>query len=208
MVDEAHKLKEKNNKNWLNYPEFTKDQKVKYHMNGMVNWLPVEKIENTTVDLYDFVVPKNTSFISNGFINHNCTHVKIMDQLFREGLLNNDEHGQYNYSNSLVRAQNRHDINPYLVGSEIFLDIEERYNKGKHGKDYEECVKSFDKENWNTCENKGLEKCISVMETYTDWFFIHEFLTAELVDKLDLYLYASVEHDDYTDYVRTEHTAE
>lgn len=116
-------------------------------------------------------------------------HQKVMKQLFEEGLLNEEEHGQFNYSNSLVKASNPFGMNPYLVGSVMWEDIEERWNKGKYGPEWDECENSKDREEWDTGEMKGMEKALSVMKTYSDWFFMQEFLTLDLVDKLELYLY-------------------
>lgn len=147
-----------------------------------------------------------TKFLHEGSATY--FHMKIMEDIFDEGLLNNDEHGQYNYANSLVRAQNKAQLNPYLIGSEILFDIEERYNKGKYGSEYEECINAKEKEKWNTNKNKGLEKVLNVIRSYTDWFLIQEFLTTELIDKLDLYFYKPIDKDTHIDYVRTDHTPE
>jgi stage V sporulation protein R len=99
-------------------------------------------------------------------------------------------------------------MNPYLIGSKMWADIEDRWNKGRHGTDYDNCTDYHEKKNWDTKAMKGTEKIFEVMKSYTDWFFMQDFLTATLVDKLDLYIYKVVETITSTDYVRTEHTAE
>lgn len=50
------------------------------YRDGNVIWLPVQNMEKTTVDLYDLVVPKTHSFISNGFHNHNTELTKQLNR--------------------------------------------------------------------------------------------------------------------------------
>ena len=76
-------------------------------------------------------------------------HIKIMDQLFKDGLLNEEEHGYYNLYNSRVLATNPRTINPYLIGLRLFQDVEDRWNKGRFGKEWEECRDPRKKETWD-----------------------------------------------------------
>jgi len=135
-------------------------------------------------------------------------HEKIMNRLFEEGLLTGSEHGQYNISNALVKARARMSMNPYLIGSEMWKEIEDRWNKGRFGTEYDNCTDFQEKENWDTKAMKGREKIFEVMRSYTDWFFMQDFLTPDMIDKLDLYIYKIVETVASVDYIRTEHTAE
>lgn len=140
-----------------------------------------------------------THHLNEGWAVH--VHQKVMRQLFKEGLLDDSEHAQYNYSNSLVKAENPYSMNPYLIGSKIWEDIEERWDKGRHGKEWEECTNVKMKEEWDTKEGKGWEKCKSVMRVYTDWMFMQNFLTTELVRDLKLYIYLKQETPYSEDYV-------
>ena len=134
-------------------------------------------------------------------------HQKIMNRLFQEGLLSKSEHADYNYSNSLVKAENNFSINPYLIGCAIWEDIEDRWNKGRYGDDWEHCTDSRLKEVWDTKENRGWEKCKEVIKTCTDWFFVHEYLTEEIIRDLNLYLYEEIDGLATIDYVITKHKA-
>jgi len=132
-----------------------------------------------------------------------------MDILFKEGDLTPDEHGQYNYSNSLVKAQQRMSMNPYLIGSHIWKDIEKRWNKGQHGREWDECKDLSQKEKWDTKEMKGIEKVKDVLPVYTDWMFFQDFLNTDIIEELDMYIYLEQETPDgSTVYIRTEHTAD
>ncbi len=147
-----------------------------------------------------------TKTINEGFATF--VHQFVMEKLFNEGLLTNDEHGQYNYSNSLVKAKRYVSLNPYHIGCGIFENIRDRWDKGRHGFEYEQCKNKKQKEEWDTKDGKGLDKIREVIRSYTDWFFMQDFLTSELVHELDLYIYQVVDQGNYYDYIVTDHTAE
>ena len=46
-------------------------------------------------------------------------------------------------------------LNPYKLGIELFRDIEDRWNKGRFGKDYDECDDLAGKRNWDTSRRPG-----------------------------------------------------
>jgi len=148
----------------------------------------------------------HTKYMNEGFAV--VVHEKICKQLYEENLLTSKEYSHFGYSNSLVKSEWPIGLNPYLLGSGIWRDIEERWNKGRHGKDWESCVYSKDQDKWDDGSMKGWEKIVDIMSIYTDWFFMHDFLTAELVDKLNIYLYTEKEETQHTDYIRTKHEAE
>lgn len=136
-------------------------------------------------------------------------HEKVMKQLFDEGLLTSGEHAQYNYANSLVKAENPFQMNPYLIGSKIWQDIEERWDKGRHGREWEECTDYKEKENWDTGEKgKGWEHCKNTMRVFTDWMFMQNYLTVDLIRDLNIYIYVKQETPASIDYVIAKKEAE
>jgi len=147
-----------------------------------------------------------TKIMNEGFAV--LIHEKVINQLYKEGLLTNAEHAEFNYANSLVKGESPFNINPYLIGSKIWEDIEDRWNKGKYGRDWKNCMDAKTKLNWDTQELKGWEKCKSVMATYIDWFFIQEFLTLDLIQDLNLYLFEVKEKPQSIDYVISHRDAE
>ncbi len=80
-------------------------------------------------------------------------------------------------------------FNPYKVGLELWLDIEERWNKGRHGLDYETCDDWGRKETWDTAEGRGREMIFRVRRAYNDVTFISEFLTEEVCHKNQMFVY-------------------
>jgi stage V sporulation protein R len=78
-------------------------------------------------------------------------------------------------------------LNPYKMGLELLRDIEERWDKGKFGKEYEECDNLQAKQNWDMQLGLGRQKIFEVRRLYNDITFIDEFLTPEFVEKQKLF---------------------
>ena len=146
-----------------------------------------------------------TKYMNEGFATY--WHQRMMERLFHDGVLSKSEHAEYNYSNSLVKAKHPMAMNPYLIGCRMWENIIERWNKGRHGSEYDMCENRREKENWDTGDKKGLEKMFTVMRTYTDWLFVQDFLTPELVDDLDMYIFVIKDNPQSIDVIRTKHNA-
>jgi stage V sporulation protein R len=84
-------------------------------------------------------------------------------RIMRELDLTPDESLEFARMHASVLAPHRFQLNPYHLGYHIFEDIEARF---------------------------GREKIFEVREVETDVSFIRNYLTKELCDKLDLYLFA------------------
>ena len=85
-------------------------------------------------------------------------------------------------------------FNPYKIGVELFRDIEERWNKGKFGKEFDELDTLGAKDNYDRRLDQGRAKIFEVRRIYNDVTFIEEFLTDELIDRLKLYQYRRDPH--------------
>jgi stage V sporulation protein R len=85
-------------------------------------------------------------------------------------------------------------FNPYKIGIELFRDIEDRWNKGKFGKDYEEAENLGEKKKWDKGLGLGREKIFEVRRIYNDVQFIDEFLTPEFIEKHKFYQYGRDPH--------------
>ncbi|MBI4552535.1 MAG: SpoVR family protein [Candidatus Latescibacteria bacterium] len=80
-------------------------------------------------------------------------------------------------------------LNPYKLGVELLLDIEDRWNKGRFGKEYEDCEDRAARRNWNTHAGIGREKIFEVRKIYNDVTFIDTFLTPEFCEDHKLFTY-------------------
>lgn len=80
-------------------------------------------------------------------------------------------------------------INPYKIGLELFRDIEDRWNRGRFGKEYEECESLDARRKWDRQLGLGRQKIFEVRRIYNDVMFIDEFLTPEFAQRAKLFFY-------------------
>jgi len=81
-------------------------------------------------------------------------------------------------------------LNPYKVGLELFRDIEERWDKGQFGPEWEECDDVVKKTSWDKKLGLGRKKIFEVRGIYNDVTFIDEFLTEDFAKRNNLFTYA------------------
>lgn len=79
--------------------------------------------------------------------------------------------------------------NPYKLGVTLFNDIKLRWDKGRYGRDWENCEDMSQKRKWNTGANKGREKIFEVRELYNDYTFINEYFTKDFCEKYEFFEY-------------------
>lgn len=80
-------------------------------------------------------------------------------------------------------------FNPYKIGIELFRDIEDRWNKGRFGKEWESCEDIAERARWDKKLGRGREKIFEVRRNYNDVTFIDEFLTEEFCVKNKMFVY-------------------
>ncbi|MFK7819355.1 MAG: SpoVR family protein, partial [Planctomycetaceae bacterium] len=81
-------------------------------------------------------------------------------------------------------------LNPYKIGIELFRDIEERWDTGKFGTEWDGCDDMREKENWHRDTGQGREKIFEVRKVHNDLTFIDTFLTAEFCQKHKMFSFA------------------
>ena len=148
-------------------------------------------LEDWQADILDIVRDEAYYFAPQG-------QTKIMNEgwatfwhsrLMTRHLLRDDELITYADHHSGTLATGPGHLNPYKVGVELLRDIEERWDKGRFGKDYEECESIERRRAWDTGLKQGLQKVFEVRRVHNDVTFIDEFLTPEFVDRYKLYHY-------------------
>jgi stage V sporulation protein R len=85
-------------------------------------------------------------------------------------------------------------INPYKLGIELFRDIEERWNTGRFGKEYDDCDDLEKKRKWDRQLGLGRQKIFEVRRVHNDITFIDTFLTPEFVQENRYFSYLFNEH--------------
>ncbi len=148
-----------------------------------------------TADVYDITVDETHCYAAQGFINHNSFwHSKIMTEKALEAseVIDYADH----HSGTVAMGPTR--INPYKIGLELFRDIEERWNKGKFGKEFDECDDMLAKKQWDRKLGLGRDKIFEVRRLYNDVNFIDTFLTPEFCQEHRLFVYAyNISADQY-----------
>ena len=81
-------------------------------------------------------------------------------------------------------------LNPYRIGVLLFQDIEDRWNKGKFGREYEACDNYAEKRRWDQQLGLGRQKIFEVRKLYNDVTFIDTFLSEEFCREQKLFSFA------------------
>jgi stage V sporulation protein R len=137
-------------------------------------------------DVYDVTVASTHRYAAAGLVNHNSYwHSKIMTGYACDG----NEVVDYAERNASVMGGGGRNINPYKLGVELYRHIEERWDKGQFGKDWEDCATMEDRRNWDLRLGLGRKKIFEVRALYTDVMFIDEFLTPEFVAERKLFTF-------------------
>ncbi len=159
-----------------------KQQKLEHYV-ASKRWFKTEtwddevvSIEHARADVYDISVTETHRYAAGGFINHNSYwHSKIMTTK----ALSAAEVIDYADANSGVLATSPGRLNPYKLGVELLRNIEDRWNKGQFGKEWEECDSMDLKRNWDRRTGLGMKRLFEVRKLYNDITFIDEFFTLE-----------------------------
>ncbi len=110
--------------------------------------------------------------------------------MMTEKILEPDELVDYAEHHSGTIANHPGRLNPYRMGVLLFKDIEERWNKGKFGHEYEQCEDIREKKMWDKKLGLGRQKIFEVRKLYNDVTFIDTFLTEEFCREHKLFSFA------------------
>jgi stage V sporulation protein R len=148
-------------------------------------------ISHDIADVYDISVDATHRYAAQGLINHNSYwHSTLMTRHFVEA----KEVIDYADHHSGTVHMPPGNFNPYKIGLELFRDIEDRWNKGKFGKEYEEAESLGEKKRWDKGLGLGREKIFEVRRVYNDVNFIDEFMTPEFIERHKFYQYGRDPH--------------
>jgi stage V sporulation protein R len=129
-----------------------------------------------------FVPQMQTKIMNEGWAS--VWHARIM----RELDLADSEHIEFANLHSGVVSPQKGQLNPYYLGYKIFEDIERRWNEPT--KD--------ESEKFGRPGNEGREKMFEVRELENDVSFLRNYLTEDLCEELDLFVFELVEEEEWT----------
>lgn len=129
-----------------------------------------------------FVPQMQTKIMNEGWAS--IWHSRIM----RELDLPDNDHLEFAELHSGVVSPHRGQLNPYYLGYKIYEDIERRWNNPT--KD--------EMEKLGRQPGQGMAKLFEVREIDNDVSFLRNYLTEELCEELDLFVYELVDEEDWT----------
>jgi stage V sporulation protein R len=124
-------------------------------------------------EAYYFAPQAMTKIMNEGWASY--WHSKILTQK----ALTAAEVVDYADANSGVMATSPGRLNPYKLGVELLRNIEDRWNRGQFGKEWDECDSMEQKRHWDRRTGLGMKRLFEVRKLYNDITFIDEFFTLE-----------------------------
>lgn len=129
-----------------------------------------------------FVPQMQTKIMNEGWAS--IWHSRIM----REMDLPTNEHIEFAELHAGVVSPHKGQLNPYYLGYKVFEDIEKRWDNPS----------TEAREKFGRAGGEGRAKMFEVRELDNDISFLRNYLTEELCDELDLYVYQLVDEEDWT----------
>lgn len=154
----------------------------------LLQYAPLEEWQRDVMaivreEAYYFAPQGQTKILNEGWASY--WHSTIMTQraLQPEELIDYAEH----HAGTMATSPGR--VNPYKLGLELLRDIKERWDKGRFGKEWEECEDQAARRTWDRQLGLGREKIFEVRRIYNDVGFISTFLTPEFARRHKLFTY-------------------
>ncbi len=154
----------------------------------LIDHAPLERWERDVLTIvrreaYYFYPQMQTKVMNEGWASY--WHSRIMTTRVCDA----SEIIEYADRNAGVMSTASGQLNPYKLGVELYRHIEERWNRGQFGKEWEECDDLEARRHWDRRTGLGREKIFQVRKLYNDVMFIDEYLTPEFVADQKLYAF-------------------
>ncbi len=149
---------------------------------------PLERWEREVLSVvraeaFYFVPQQQTKIMNEGWASY--WHSRMMT----EKVLTTPEIVDYADRNASVLATSPGQLNPYKLGVELYRHIEDRWNRGQFGREWDECKNYDERRHWDMKLGGGRDKIFQVRSLYNDVTFIDEFLTPEFAEEHKLYTF-------------------
>lgn len=157
-------------------------------LNYLIHNAPLEDWQQDILSIiraesYYFSPQGMTKIMNEGWASY--WHTTMMTN----GLLTDAEVIDYADHHSGTTAMAPTGFNPYKIGIELFRNIEERWNRGQFGREWEECQDYDQRKRWDKKLGLGRQKIFEVRRNYNDVMFIDEFLTEDFCIKNKMFVY-------------------
>jgi stage V sporulation protein R len=136
-----------------------------------------------------FVPQRATKMLNEGWASKVDYEMMAKEGLASLGQKGHD-HGIVEYAEHKANVLGgKYSTNPYKLGFYLLEEIEERWNKGQFGTEWEECDNLREKKDWDKELGLGKEKIFQVRECYDDYTALLEFFTPEFCEKMEFFEY-------------------
>ncbi|MHC5540386.1 SpoVR family protein [Singulisphaera rosea] len=138
-------------------------------------------------EAYYFTPQGQTKIMNEGWASYWHSTIMTTRTLSPSELVDYADH----HSGTMATQPGR--LNPYKLGIELFRDIEERWNKGQFGPEYDDCENYEERQRWDKQLGLGRQKIFEVRRIHNDVTFVDTFLTPDFCRRYQLF---SFKHND------------
>jgi stage V sporulation protein R len=192
-------------RNYINPPSYVADQKQKQDeknsnktifpsapvrdvLSFLIHYAPLKDWQQDILTIvrdesYYFAPQGMTKTLNEGWASYWHSH------MMTRFILNDSEIIDFADHHAGTMFMQMGGYNPYKVGIELFRDIEERWNKGRFGRQWDECDDVRERKNWNKNTNLGRDKIFEIRKIYNDVTFIDEFFTEDFCVRNKMFVY-------------------
>jgi stage V sporulation protein R len=139
-------------------------------------------------EAYYFVPQGQTKILNEGWATYWHSEIMTKKVLDASELIDYADHA------SGVTASSGMRLNPYKLGVELLYHVEERWNRGQFGKDWEDCDDMAARRNWDLRTGLGRKKLFQIREVYNDITFIDEFLSLDFCIEHKLFTFGFIKN--------------
>jgi stage V sporulation protein R len=177
IEEQRRKMERERDKPKKNPPEPERDVLLFLLQNAPLEPWERDVLEIVRDEAYYFAPQRQTKILNEGWAAY--WHSKIMT----ERALKASEIIDYADHNAGVLATGRGQFNPYKIGIELLRDIEERWDKGRFGREWNECQSLEERRTWDKRLGLGRKKIFEVRKLYNDVTFIDEYFTVDFCER-------------------------
>jgi len=141
-------------------------------------------------EAYYFAPQGQTKIMNEGWASYWHSTIMTKHGLTDAEVIDYADH----HSGTMAMSPQR--LNPYKIGIELFRDIEERWNKGQFGHEWQKCDYRNQRRTWDKQLGLGRDKIFEVRRIHNDITFIDTFLTEDFCRKHKMFSFA---YNDATD---------
>lgn len=181
---EKQRLKAKAEQEKARFPRHPRQDVLQF----LLEEAPLEKWERAVLtvvrdEAHYFLPQMQTKIMNEGWASYH--HSRLMTTRIADW----GDIIEYADNNAGVMATDGRNLNPYKLGVELYRHIEERWNKGQFGKQWDECDDLAERRHWDLRLGLGRQKIFEVRAHYNDVTFLDEYLTPEFAMEQGLFTF-------------------